>query len=416
MATFLKTAIICIILAFSYSAWERYSVFYGRGANIVFEHVKAEYDYIIVGSGSAGSVLGSRLSEDNVTVLILEAGNHFDTNSNIHIPAFMTGLFQTDVDWNYHSESETNVYLGLVGQSAISPRGRTLGGTSAINYCTFVRGSPILFDEWVNKYGCEGWGYKDLLPYFKKLEDVKIPELRNSEYRGTGGPIAVSVQSISTLDQYYLAAGKEMGYDIVDHNGPSQSGFSNIQFSIRDGVRSSTGLEYLGKIGRRSNLDISVNSFVTKVDIEEKHAKGVFFIKNGQKQYVKAKKEIVLSAGTINSAQILMLSGIGPKKHLETLGIPVIADLPVGKKLHEHFGVILSASIDKPLNVPGEVFGSLWSKIQYSLFGTGPLAFAHSVSQAFVHIDKTKIGREKPDAQIMLSGSIFYRKWCYELQ
>ncbi|XP_053372903.1 glucose dehydrogenase [FAD, quinone]-like [Mercenaria mercenaria] len=401
------TALVVVVFAVGYAVFFRYKNKPSLGESIVSDKISDEYDYVIVGAGSAGSILASRLAEDaNKSVLLLEAGDHFDYDQNIHIPWMALNFLQSNFAWNYKSETEKGIFLGLKEKRSLLNKGKILGGSSTINACMYARGSPFDFEEWVKKYGCKGWGYDDLLPYFKKTEDIQIPHLKMSEYHGSGGPIAVSNAFYIPLADHFINAGKEMGYMESDYNGKSQTGFSRVQTTARFGVRSSTGFEYLGKRGKRTNLDISVNSLVTKIKTEEKVATGVFFIKHGRKQFVKAKRDIIVSAGAFNSPQLLMLSGIGPKRHLQDLGIPVVQDLPVGKKFDDHITIAISAKINQSVHLDKEKALGLWSLLEYTLFGTGPLS-SLSTAAAFLHIDKTKMGKQRPDIMIISLPTTF---------
>ncbi|XP_045215209.2 L-sorbose 1-dehydrogenase-like [Mercenaria mercenaria] len=401
------TALIVVIFAVGYAVFFRNKNKPSVGESIVSDKISNEYDYVIVGGGSAGSILAARLSEDaNYTVLLLEAGEHFDYDQNIHIPVLTFQFLQSNLAWHYQSETEKGMFLGLKDKTSLLNRGRVLGGSSSINACIYARGSPFDFGEWEKKYRCKGWGYNDLLPYFKKAEDIQIPNLKTSDYHGTGGPIAVSASPSSKLSKYFIDAGKEMGYMETDYNGKSQTGFSRVQNTIRNGVRSSTGLEYLGKPGKRQNLDISTNSFVTKIQIEEKVATGVYFIKQERKQFVKARRNVIVSAGAFNSPQLLMLSGIGPKSHIQDLDIPLIQDLPVGDKFDDQINIAISVKINQSIHLDKEKAQGLWTLVEYTLFGTGPLSSVAD-SVAFLHIDKSKMGKERPDVMMFLVPSTF---------
>ncbi|KAL4228093.1 hypothetical protein ACF0H5_013528 [Mactra antiquata] len=403
-----KTIVISVFvvagIAIMYSFWMSLS---DTRVTVKQVSVQETYDYIIVGGGTAGSVIGSRLSEDiNVTVLILEAGNHHETYPDIKDPSKAMFLQHSAVDWNYMS-AEDSSFNGLRGHTHFITSGRVLGGSSAINYNIYVRGSPFHFDEWVTTYGGDGWGYKDMLPYFKKCESMEIERFKNSDYHGVNGPIAVSELPVpEVVYNVFLTAAKQLGYDEVDYNGQSQSGFGPIQYSIRNGQRSSASSEYLNinLIDQRQNVDISVNSVVTKIDIIDKVARGVYFIKNNKKQYVKIKREIIVSAGALKSPQVLMLSGIGPQKHLKELNIPVVVDVPVGLKLNNHVAVAVHVKCDISVlhNADEE---DLISKIGSFLFGASE--YGPFVTNGFLHTDPAAIGKEKPDLQMVLTQTIF---------
>ena len=376
-------------------------------ASIITENLDREYDYIIVGAGAAGSVIASRLSEDgDKKVLLLEAGGHFHENPLVPIPLYWTSLLRTDFDWGYYTEPQTYLHFGFKEKRGYWPRGRVLGGSTTINGVHYTRGSKFDFNEWASN-GCEGWSYKDVLPYFLKSEDIQIEELKASIYHSSGGPIAISGGHVTPLTKLYFQAGLEMGYNISDYNGKDQEGFNKIQVMVRNGVRSGIAIEYLGKTAQRNNLHISIRSFVTKVDIKNNRANGVYVVIDGRKRYIKAGKEVIISAGAINSPQLLMLSGVGPKEHLEEFGIEIKANLPVGENLQDHLIALIPSKINATISMTNRVKESLWTKLQYALLGSGPLTTGGSDVQAFLYIDEANRGNRSADIQmVFVSGPL----------
>ena len=375
--------------------------------SILTEEIDSEYDYIIVGAGSAGPVVAARLSEDkNVKVLLLEAGGHYDEHPLFHVPLHWLQLEKTEYDWEYYTEPQNVSCLGLNERRSYWPRGKVLGGSHILNAMQYTRGSKYEFDEWAAN-GCTGWSYEDVLPYFKKSEDIQIDEFKSSKYHGVGGPMAVSGGEVTPLADLYLKAGQELGYNITDYNGEDQEGFNKMQVTVRKGVRSSTALEFLGNTADRDNLHIAIRSFVTKLEIHNKRATGVYAIRNGRKRFVKARKEVILSAGGINSPQILMLSGIGPKEHLKELGIKVKADLPVGQNLQDHQRLFLFSRINTSISITAAMKESLVTKLKYHLFGTGPLSISGTDGSGFFYIDESNRGKTSADIQFIFSMTFF---------
>ncbi|KAJ6644515.1 Glucose dehydrogenase [FAD, quinone], partial [Pseudolycoriella hygida] len=277
-----------------------------------------QYDYIIVGGGSA------------------EAGGV--ENEWTKIPWMAGSLQKTELDWSFKTEPQTNACLGLVGQRSQWPLGRVLGGSSVINYMVYTRGSPKDFDNWA-QLGATGWSYEEVLPYFKKSEDTEDDRLAKNGYHGSGGYLKVSTNKFKTpAIKAFLEAGAELGYETgVDYNGRSQTGFAVSQGTISNGERCSVASSFIATAANRPNLHILTRSFATKILFnEQKRAVGIEFHRNFQSHLVKAKHEVIVSAGAINSPKLLMLSGVGPKGDLEQLGIPVIADLLVGHNLQDH--------------------------------------------------------------------------------
>ena len=375
--------------------------------SILTEEIDTEYDYIVIGAGTAGSVVAGRLSEDrDKKVLLLEAGGHYDENPLFHVPLDWLKIEKTEHDWEYYTEPQNVSCLGLKERRSYWPRGKVLGGSHIYNAMQYTRGSRYEYDQWAAN-GCTGWSYKDVLPYFKKSEDIQIEELKSSEYHGTGGPIAVSGGGTTPLADLYLKAGQEMGYNITDYNGKDQEGVSKIQTTVRNGVRSSTALEFLGNTADRNNLHIAVRSFVTKIEIKGNKAMGVYMVRNGRKIFIKARKEVILSAGGINSPQILMLSGIGPKSHLTDLGIPVKADLPVGDNLQDHQRLFLFSKINKSISITQNVKDSFMTKLKYHLFGRGPLSISGADGSGFFYINESDRGKTAPEIQFIFSMTYF---------
>ena len=392
-------ATVILVLALAVTYYTELGPF--KKLSILSDELDDEYDYIVVGSGTAGSVVASRLSEDRDNkVLLLEAGDHYYEDPKFLIPLYLFDFQHTRYDWEYYTEPQKFSCLGLKDNRAYWPRGKVLGGSNMINGVQYTRGSKYEYDDWA-KHGCSGWSYKDVLPYFLKSENIQIDGLKSSEYHSSGGPIPVSAGRGTPLADFYMKAGREMGYEITDYNGEDQEGFNYIQLNTRKGVRSSSSIELLENTEDRSNLHIAVKSFVTKIEIEKKRATGVFVIRNSRKQFYKAKREVILCAGAINSPQILMLSGIGPKDNLERLDIPVKADLPVGQNLQDHLMVLMFTKINRSLGITENVRESLWTKIRYNVFGTGPLSISSLDGSGFFYAEPSKRGQSSADIQFI---------------
>lgn len=255
------------------------------------------------------------------------------------------------------------------------PKGRALGGTSVINYMVFNRGHSDDYDRWA-RAGNDGWSYRDVLPYFKKMERIGIDEFKTSKYRGRKGLVDVQHPGYrSKLLDAFIDAGKDLGYEENDPNDEQMLGFSQIQATTRNGRRWSAAKAYLRPIKKRSNLFISMKSWVTRIliDPHTKVAYGVEFVKNRQRYYVNATKEVILAAGAVASPQLLMLSGVGPAKHLNKLHIPVIQNLSVGYNLQDHVGLSgLAFVVNEPITISESSVQSMSAIFSYYVLGRGP--------------------------------------------
>ncbi|HEX9548334.1 MAG TPA: GMC family oxidoreductase N-terminal domain-containing protein, partial [Acidimicrobiales bacterium] len=291
------------------------------------------YEYVIVGAGSAGCVLANRLSEDPaVNVLLIEAGGT-DSSELIHMPVGFAALLRTDKDWDYSSGYEP----GCNNRRVYLPRGRVLGGSSSINLMVYIRGNPLDYDEW-EKLGCEGWGWDDLLPYFKRAEDN---ERGASALHGSGGPLRVSDgRSRNPIAEAFVEAAIAYGLPANDDfNGPKQDGVGWYQVTQRDGRRASTASCYLQPAMSRPNLHVETHVQVLKILFEGSRAVGVEGVRVGELVEFRADREVIVSAGAYNSPQLLMLSGIGRPDELAQLQITPVAEVPgVGLNLQDHPG------------------------------------------------------------------------------
>jgi len=369
-------------------------------------HLYSEYDFIIIGSGSAGAVVANRLSEiTEWNVLLLEAGP--DENEITDVPSVAAYLQLSKLDWKYKTEPTGQACLAMKGGRCNWPRGKVLGGSSTLNYMLYVRGNKHDYDHW-ESIGNSGWGYDQALYYFKKSEDNRNPYLQKSPYHATGGYLTVQESPWKTpLVVAFVQAGVEIGYENRDINGEQQTGFMISQGTIRRESRCSTAKAFLRPIRLRRNIHIAMNSYVTKIVIDPltRRATGVEFIRNGHKQIVKARKEIILSAGAINSPQILMLSGIGPKEHLQHIGIPVIKNLSVGDNLQDHIGMGgLTFLIDKPVAIVQDRFPAAPMTMYYVIDGKGPLTTLGGVEgYAFINTIYANHSIDYPDIQLHMA-------------
>jgi choline dehydrogenase len=292
----------------------------------------AVYDYVIAGAGSAGCVLAARLTENPATrVLLLEAGPPDDADQ-IHMPAALNLLFQSTYDWNYRTVPQERA----AGRPIYWPRGRTLGGSSSINAMIYIRGSRYDYNTWRDEYGCEGWGYTDLLPYFLRAEGNSRGA---SAYHGASGPLGVTdPRHRSPLAAAFVEAAVHAGLPANDDfNGARQDGVGFYQVTQRRGRRCSAAGAYLHPAAGRPNLTIQTDALVTGIAMSGGHAVGVHCLRRGVAETVHAEAEVILAAGAIGSPQLLMLSGIGPADHLRSHGLEVLADSPgVGANLSDH--------------------------------------------------------------------------------
>jgi choline dehydrogenase len=280
-----------------------------------------QYDYIVIGAGSAGCVVANRLTENsNTTVLLLEAG-HPDTKSEIQIPLEGMKLLGSEVDWSYFSEPEP--YLN--DRKIFCPRGKVLGGSSSINFMVYIRGNHRDYDQW-QELGNPGWSYQDMLPYFKKSENQ---QRGNDTYHSADGELSVTdLISPTVTSQLFVNAAIEMGYPHnPDFNGMKQEGAGIYQMTIKDGKRHSAAAAFLHPVLQRPNLTVMTGALVTRLLFEGNRAVGVEYLHEGTLHQLQVNQEVILSAGAFDSPKLLMLSGIGNAEHLHSLGIPVVVDL-----------------------------------------------------------------------------------------
>ncbi|WP_366656838.1 choline dehydrogenase [Fodinicurvata sp. EGI_FJ10296] len=364
-----------------------------------------ETDYIIVGAGSAGSVLASRLTEDGKNkVLVLEFGGK-DNSIYVQMPtAFSIPLNMKRFDWGFHTEPEP----GLKGRRIHQARGKVIGGSSSINGLAYVRGSAGDFAEWAES-GATGWDYLDVLPYFRRAEDCVYGE---DDYRSTGGPLGTcnGNNMANPLYRAFIEAGRQAGYgETRDYNGERQEGFCRMDMTVRDGVRSSTANAYLKPAMGRENLDVEMHALTTRVIMEGRRAVGVEYRKGNKAYRVRARREVILSASAFNSPKLLMLSGIGPADELKAHGIDVVHDLPgVGGNLQDHLEVWVQQECTQPITLNGWLgplakafIGSRWL-----LTKTGLGASNQFESNGYI---RSRAGLKYPDIQYhFLAGAIAY--------
>jgi choline dehydrogenase len=324
------------------------------------------YDYIIVGAGSAGCVLAARLTEDpRVRVLLLEAGGPA-TPRESKIPAAFSKLYKSAVDWNYSTEPEP--YLN--GRRLYWPRGKMLGGSSGINAMIYMRGNALDYDQW-QSLGSAGWGYAEVLPYFKKSENQTRGA---SAFHGVGGPLDVTdLRHVNPLTRAFLSAAGEMGIaSNTDFNAARQEGAGLYQVTQKKGKRHSAADAFLEPSVRNKNLSILTGAHATQLVIENGRALGIAYVRDGILEEARADGEVILCGGTVNSPQLLLLSGIGPPNELERAGISAVHNLPgVGKNLQDHVMVSVGYLCTKPVTLASAE--SLPNLMRYFLFKRGPL-------------------------------------------
>jgi choline dehydrogenase len=355
-----------------------------------------EFDYVIVGAGSAGCVLANRLSADGKnSVLLLEAGPK-DTNLWIHVPLGYGRLFkEKTVNWMYQTEPEPE----LGGRQVFQPRGKVLGGSSSINGLLYVRGQHEDYDRWRQR-GNAGWGYDDVLPYFKKAEDQQRGA---DKYHGAGGPLPVSDwRHADPLSEAFVVAAAETGIPTnPDFNGASQEGAGFFQTTTRRGRRASTAFSYLRPAKSRGNLQVETSALAQRILFEGRHARAVEYRQQGRLRTARARKEILVSSGAYNSPQLLQLSGVGPADLLNKHGIDIVLDAPgVGNDLQDHMQVRLVTRCAQRItlnDIVNHPVRRIMAGVQYAAFRKGPLTIAAGTSGAFF---KTNPRLATPDIQI----------------
>jgi choline dehydrogenase len=362
------------------------------------------YDYVIIGAGSAGCVLANRLTEDpKIRVLLLEAGQP-DKKKEIHIPVAFSKLFKTEYDWAYYTEKQPH----LNNREIFFPRGKCLGGSSAINAMIYIRGDWQDYNDWENA-GNYSWGAKDILKYFMKSEN----QTRGGDkYHGVGGNLNVTdLRYINPLTQSFLTAALEAGLSLNnDFNAETREGVGYLQVTQKNGQRHSAATAYLKPALNRHNLTVKTSALVTRINFENKRAIGLNYIRDGVETDIRITREIILSGGAINSPQLLMLSGIGNAAHLKSLDIPVIHDLPgVGQNLQDHIGTPNIYKSTQPISLL--VAKKLKSVLQYLIFKKGPLTSNVAEAAAFI---KSSSDLKICDLQIHFSPIIYLHEGLVE--
>ena len=352
-------------------------------------------DYIIVGAGSAGCVLADRLSADGKhTVVLLEFGGS-DRSIFIQMPAALAYPMNTK-RWNWGYESEPEPHLN--GRRLNCPRGKGLGGSSSINGLVYVRGNALDFERWKEDEGATGWGYADVLPYFKRAEGRAEG---GNEYRGGDGPLSTSYGPLDNpLHQAWLDAAQQAGYSLTeDYNGYAQEGFGRMDMTVRNGTRCSAAKAYLYEARKRPNLHVIEHALATRILFEGTRAVGMEYKQAGKIHQLRAAREVILSGGPINSVQLLKLSGIGPAEELQRHGITVRADRPgVGANLQDHLEFYFQMACTQPITLFGKanLLGKAMVGAQWLFGRSGPGASNQFESCGFI---RSRAGIKYPDIQ-----------------
>jgi choline dehydrogenase-like flavoprotein len=353
-----------------------------------------EFDYIVVGGGSAGCVLASRLSEQaDVTVLLLEAGPA-DTSPFIHVPAGFFVMRPELVDWGYRTVPQRHA----ANREVPFAQARVIGGGSSVNAQVFARGTPEDYDRWADLEGCRGWSFAEIRHCFLRMEDN---DLLSEPYHGNGGPLGVSTPTPNRLTRVFIQACQQAGIPHTsDFNGAQQEGAGVYQTTTRRARRCSTAAGYLAPVRRRPNLTVRVGCFTRRVLVERGRAVGVDYQQDGRRQTARARREVIVAAGGIGSPRLLLLSGIGPAEHLRAVGVPVVHDLPgVGRNLHDHYAIDLTYELSGAYGLDRyqRRLWKLWAGLQYWMMRAGPAASTVVEGGAFVRVDPAATS---PDTQL----------------
>ncbi|KAI1279567.1 Glucose dehydrogenase -like protein [Halotydeus destructor] len=372
------------------------------GSNLSPSSWEKEYDYVIIGGGTAGSVLANRLSMDpRVQVLLIESGGYESPVTDI--PSLAALLPGSAVDWRIRSVPQAHCCSATDGKRAHLTQGKVLGGTSVLNFMMYVRGNGRDYRDWVDA-GAQGWSYQDNLPYFLRIEDMGIGGLRNSSYHGRGGPLKLSYPNFVTpIGPAFVQSGRHLGYNVGDYNGAKPNVFSGTQTTTRKGSRQSAAKSYIDPVVGRSNLKVLTYATAHRILFDNKlRARAVLFNRQNNEHMVLARKEVILAAGGLQSPKVLMQSGIGPQDHLKALKIPVVKHLPgVGQNLQDHPTVAMDFVINKSVSWSFDGATTPQSVVSYLTTGKGPLASNLAEAIGFVN---TKHGPSYPfpDAQIIM--------------